>query len=171
MNAITIRQATTRDAKYIQDVLISSQWHTYQTLYTNDYIEALIAQYYNLQRIEQEIKSIDETWHGYIVAELNREIIGVIGGGIKDDTSAEVYVFYLKPTMIGKGVGTKLLNFFTKIQKYSYGAEEQWVAVAKGNRDAILFYEARGFSFQQEIQSYGSSTEENDFSLTYKRMI
>ena len=171
MNATIIRQATTRDAKLIQKVLISSQWYTYEALYTHDYIKTLIEQYYNLQRIEQEVKSIDASWHGYILAEINQEVIGVIGGGMTNDTCGEVYVFYIKPAMIGKGIGTKLLNFFTKIQKHTYGAEEQWVAVAKGNAHAIPFYEAKGFIFQQEITSYGSTDEDKDISLKYKRFI
>lgn len=88
-----------------------------------------------------------------------------------NDITGEVYVFYLKPTMRGRGVGTRLLNYFTKIQKHTYGAQEQWVAVAKGNVYGIPFYEARGFIFQHEEQSYGSTEGNNDISLKYKREI
>lgn len=171
MKPFTIRQATANDAKSIQTVLTRSQWFTYENLFTTDYIQKLIERYYNIERIEREIKSIDANWHGYIVAEENGNIIGVIGGGMVDETTGEVYVFYLEPTTRGRGVGTRLLNFFTKIQKHTYGAKEQWVAVAKGNVYGIPFYEARGFVFQHEEQSYGSNNQDHDISLKYKRTI
>lgn len=171
MAPVIIRQATVKDSVAIQTVLTESQWFTYEKLFTKDYIQKLIKHYYNIGRIEQEIKNIDFHWHGYIVAEARGSIIGVIGGGMTTDITGEVYVFYLKPTMRGRGVGTRLLNYFTKIQKHTYGAKEQWVAVAKGNVYGIPFYEARGFIFQHEEQSYGSTEGNNDISLKYKRKI
>lgn len=171
MKPIVIRQATVKDAKSIQEVLTISQWFTYEKLFPKDYIQKLIERYYNIERIKQEIKSIDANWHGYIVAEEHGKIIGVIGGGMTNDFTGEVYVFYLEPIMRGRGIGTRLLNFFTKIQKHTYGANEQWVAVAKGNVYGIPFYEARGFIFQHEEQSYGTSSTDHDISLKYKRNI
>lgn len=171
MKSIVIRQATVKDARSIQEVLTTSQWFTYGKLFTKDYIQKLIERYYNIKRIEQEIENIDATWHGYIVAEKDGEILGVISGGMIDDDTGEVYVLYLTPTIRGRGVGTRLLNFLTKIQKHRYGATEQWVAVAKGNIYGIPFYEARGFVFQHEEQSYGTSSEDQDISLKYKRKI
>ena len=155
----------------IVDVLTASQWFTYGDLFSEDYIRELIRQYYNLQRIEQEIVSIDRKWHGYLVAEIDNTIVGVIGGGMLNVDSGEVYVLYLNPTMRGSGIGSRLLNFLTKVQKHKYGAKEQWVAVAKGNNYAIPFYEALGFIFQSEVHSYGSTVKDNDISLMYKRKI
>jgi len=51
------------------------------------------------------------------------------------------------------------------------GANEQWVAVAKGNNYGIPFYEARGFIFQHEERSYGTLNADQDISLKYKRII
>ncbi|MET3658795.1 MULTISPECIES: GNAT family N-acetyltransferase [Sporosarcina] len=171
MNTITIRRAARNDAAAITDILITSQWFTYDKLYSKDYITKLIDQYYSVQRIEQEIVSINEQWHGYFIAESNGKIVGAIGGGMTSKTAGEVYVFYLDPLMRGMGIGTRLLDFFTKIQKYTYGANEQWVSVAKGNHYGIPFYEARGFIFQHEELAYGTSKEDQDISLKYKRDI
>lgn len=171
LQSLVIRQSTIRDVQGISDVLTASQWFTYGKLFSEDYIQELIEQYYNPQRIELEIVSIDKKWHGYVIAEIDNTIVGVIGGGMVTIDRGEVYVFYLDPKMRGAGIGTRLLNFFTKIQKHKYGAKEQWVAVAKGNNFAIPFYEARGFIFQSEIQSYGSTLKDDDISLLYKRKI
>lgn len=171
MNSINIRQATKKDAQAIVDVLTRSQWFTYEQLYAKAYIENMLSEYYNMQRIEEEIVSISRAWHGYLVAEQGNEIIGVIGGGMIGEVVGEIYVFYLDPTKRGAGVGTRLLNFFTKMQRYTYGATEQWVAVAKGNMYGIPFYEAKGFQFQYETPTYGSSIEDGDISYKYKREI
>src|SRR5690606_11697132 len=105
------------------------------------------------------------------IAEMNGNIVGAIGGGMTSTTAGEVYVFYLDPEMRGQGIGTRLLTFFTKIQKHTYGATEQWVSVAKGNNYGIPFYEARGFIFQYEELTYGTTAEDQDISLKYKRNI
>ena len=171
LSLVCIRQATKNDAKAIANVLSKSQWFTYKTLYSKDYIEKMIERYYNVQRIEQEIVSVSEEWHGYLIAEEGGTVIGVIGGGMTDEAIGEVYVFYIDPDKRGTGIGTRLLDFFTKIQKHTYGAEEQWVSVAKGNFYGIPFYEARGFIFQNEAPTYGTTEADEDISLKFKREI
>jgi len=165
------RQATLHDAPFIAEILIESQWFTYKNIFDKVYIQRMIDNYYNIKRIEEEICQVSSKWNGYYVAEDCGSILGVIGGGMINNVAAEVYVFYMNPQLRGKGIGTRLLNFFTKIQKHKYGANEQWVAVAKGNEYGIPFYEARGFIFQSEELSYGTSPEELDISLKYKRSI
>lgn len=171
MKSIVIRKANLIDAEAISNLLIKSQWFTYQSLYSDDYIQQIVDQYYNIGRIKKEIILINEQWHGYYVAEKNSKIVGVISGGITDTKIGEIYVFYLNPYLRNQGLGTILLNFYTKTQKFTYGAEEQWVAVAKGNDYAIPFYESRDFVFQYERLSYGSTAEDQDISLMYKRLI
>ncbi len=169
MEKLSIRRAVQRDAESMAYLLAKSQWFTYEALYSKEYITNLIDQYYNVQRIRQEIVSISREWHGYFIAELNRKIVGVIGGGMTGDDSGEVYVLYLDPALRGKGIGTRLLDSYTKVQKHTYGAREQWVSVAKGNQYGIPFYEARGFTFQYEDLAYGTVQENQDISLKYKR--
>lgn len=170
MSRLSIRQATPKDLIQIQNVLVTSQWFTYRKLFSKTSIEKIIERYYNKERIAEEIACINATWHGYIVAELHDEIIGVIGGGMRNEYESEVYVLYLHPNARAKGIGTHLLHKLTSIQKFTYGAEEQWVAVAKGNLYGIPFYEARGFEFQYESASY-AAIDDHDISLWYKRNI
>lgn len=170
MEQIIIRQSTQKDLKNIQNVLIASQWFTYRELFSAISIQKIIDRYYNTERLAEEIACINATWHGYIVAEMHNEIVGVIGGGMRDEFDGEVYVLYLHPEKRLRGVGTRLLSKLTHIQKFTYGAEEQWVAVAKGNMYGIPFYEARGFEFQHASASY-AAIDDNDVSLWYKRKI
>ena len=171
MDNLVIRQATLYDTNAVVSVLVDSQWFTYKDLYSENYIQDLVDQYYSEERIKSEIMLISDKWSGYVLAEKAGKIIGVIGGGMINSTAGEIYVFYMDPTHRGLGVGTRLLNFFTKVQKHSYGATEQWVAAAKGNHYGIPFYEARGFIFQHEELAYGTSVDDQDISLKYKRQI
>jgi len=133
LTEILVRKAMPNEAKTIADLLARCQWFTYGELFTDGYIERLIKEYYNVERIKQEVTIVDKSWHGYIVAEKEGNILGVIGGGMRDETDGEIDVFYVDPEARGAGIGSRLLNFYTKIQKHSYGAIRQWVSVAKGN--------------------------------------
>lgn len=171
MSEILVRFARQDEAKAISHLLSKCQWFTYRTLYSDAYIERLISKYYNVERIEREITTIDKSWHGYFVAEMDGNLLGVIGGGMRDESDGEIYVFYMDPDYRGMGIGTRLLAFYSKIQKFTYGADRQWVSVAKGNQYGIPFYESKGFSFKGEEIAYGSTTEDQDISLIYSRQI
>jgi ribosomal protein S18 acetylase RimI-like enzyme len=167
----TIRRANLSDAEAMSSLLAESHRYTYANLFSHDYIEKMIKDYYNVERLREEVMFINSQWHGYYVAEQNKKIVGVIAGGMINDTEAEIYVLYLAPTMRGKGIGSRLLDFYTKIQKYTYGATEQWVSVAKGNNFGIPFYKARNFIYQYEELSYGTVKSDQDISLKFVRTI
>ncbi|MFJ8064986.1 GNAT family N-acetyltransferase [Psychrobacillus sp. NPDC096426] len=171
LNKLIIRQALPGDEQGIVDVCVTAQWNTYKDLYTTEYIERIIEKYYTTVRIQDEIRFTSCEWNGYYVAVLNDQIVGAIGGGVDEEGIAEIYVLYLDPEKRGQGIGTKLLNYFTEIQRIQYKAKEQWVSVAKGNNLGIPFYEARGFIFQMEEQAYESTAEDNVSSLRFKRMM
>ena len=87
-----------------------------------------------------------------------------------DNDKSEVFVLYLDPARRGEGIGTKLLNFLTDIQR-DKGAKEQWVSVQKGNMKGIPFYEKRGFKKVAEKLAYSNTEEENYISIRYSRKI
>ncbi|MBB4824321.1 N-acetylglutamate synthase-like GNAT family acetyltransferase [Sporosarcina luteola] len=166
-----IRKAELKDAEEMTALLVKAQWFTYKELYSELYIQQLISKYYNEQRIREEITEISDAWHGYYLALEEGKIAGVIGGGMVKEQVGEIYVFYLDPQMRGKGIGTRLLEFYTKLQKYQFHATEQRVSVAKGNHLGIPFYESRHFILQDEHVAYGASKEDKDMSLLYSRSI
>lgn len=171
VDQVIVRKAMPGDEQGIVDVCVAAQWNTYKNLYSMEYIEGVIEKFYTVDRIEKEIAETNRFWNGYFVALLNNEIVGAIGGGVDEEGIAEVYVLYLDPEKRNKGIGTKLLNYLSDVQKSKYGAHEQWVSVAKNNMLGIPFYESRGFIFQHEEQSYESNLEDQAISLKYKRKI
>ena len=167
---IEIKLADQTHVKGIQEVCSAGYRATYPGLRSNDYIEEVVEEFYNLERLEKEVTEISRHWGGYFVAVENGKVVGAAGGGMESDTLGELYVLYLDPNRRGEGIGTLLLEAVTAQQK-ELGATEQRVAVAKGNQKAIPFYEARGFRYLSEKESYYKGEEEGYVSLHYIRKI
>ncbi|TWT13341.1 GNAT family N-acetyltransferase [Planomicrobium sp. CPCC 101079] len=153
----------------IIDVCAAGYWATYSETHSKEYIERVIDEFYNRERVLSEVTDTNRNWGGYFVALDGGEVVGAGGGGMNGEGSGEVFVLYLKPDRRNEGIGTRLLDAITKQQKEEFGAHEQWVSVGKGNQKGIPFYEAKGFAFQQEQQGYGNSKGENYISLRYYR--
>ncbi|MCM3594809.1 GNAT family N-acetyltransferase [Metabacillus idriensis] len=161
---VQIRKATTIDVQGISEVCREANWATYGDIYSEEYLEKVIREYYSCERILDEVTTSDRSWGGYFVAIQNDIVIGAGGGGMISDISGEIYALYLNPKRRNEGIGTLLLHAITKQQK-EFNAKEQWISVQKGNLKGIPFYEAKGFKLQYEEK------EEGYISLRYKRLI
>lgn len=144
---------------------------TYGETHSKEYIERIINEFYNTERILDEVTNTSRYWGGYFVAVENDEVVGAGGGGMINDKAGEVFVLYLNPNRRNEGIGSKLLAAITKQQKEEFNASEQWVSVQKGNQKGIPFYESRGFIFQHEQNGYGNAEGEEYISLRYCRPI
>lgn len=130
----------------------------------------MIKEFYNKERILDEVTNTNSHWGGYFVAVENDEVIGAGGGGMIGETEGEIFVLYLNPQRRNEGIGTMLLNAITKQQKQEFNATMQWVSVQKGNLKGIPFYEAKGFVYEHEQKTYGNENEDY-ISLRYSRQI
>ncbi|KAB7667150.1 GNAT family N-acetyltransferase [Bacillus sp. B1-b2] len=125
--------------------------------HTQEYIEQVIQEFYNHERIKKEVSTSNREWGGYYVALEDGEVVGAAGGGMTEEDVGELYVIYLDSNRRNEGIGTKLLEAVTMQQKELFGAKKQWVSVIKGNKLGIPFYEAKGFTFQHEVVENGMS--------------
>ena len=166
---IEIRKATPKDVDGICKVCTEGYRATYGNLKDKDYVEGVIRDFYNIERVSKEVQEINHLWNGYFVAVSNGQVIGAGGGGFLSETECELYVLYLDPTRKREGIGSKLLEAITK-EQIDRGGLIQWVSVAKGNEMGIPFYEAAGFDFVEERPDYYRQNE-GDISLRYKRKI
>jgi GNAT superfamily N-acetyltransferase len=171
MKMIHIRKADPTHVQGISDVCSAGYRATYGETHTKEYIERIIQEFYNTDRIRNEVTSTSREWGGYFVAVEDNEVIGAGGGGMIASNTGEIFVLYLDPYRRHEGIGTKLLAAITKQQKEEYHATEQWVSVQKGNQKGIPFYEAKGFMFKQEQRGHGNTDQENYISLRYFRHI
>lgn len=144
---------------------------TYTETHSKEYIDRIIKEFYNPERVLSEVTNTNRNWGGYFVAVEDNQVIGAGGGGMISDTAGEIFVLYLAPNRRNEGIGTKLLNAITKQQKEKYHAIEQYVSVAKGNVKGIPFYEAKGFAYKNEQMGYGNTENENYISLRYYRKL
>lgn len=167
---IHILKANEAHVKGISKVCSDGNWATYRDIYTKEYIERVIEEFYNEERILKEVTTSDRHWGGYFVAIEDDKVLGAGGGGMISETEADLYVLYLDPARRNEGIGTLLLNAITWQQKEEFHASKQWVSVQKGNQKGIPFYEARGFVFDREQDGYGNK-EEDYRSLRYSRFI
>lgn len=165
-----IQRAEYKHAEGIVRVCTIAYRATYKDTHSPGYIERTIKEFYHIERIREEINVVSYGWDGWFVALEAGEVVGAIGGGMIGKEMSEVFVLYLDPDRRGEGIGTLLLNALTEVQKQK-GATKQWVSVAKGNQKGIPFYEARGFIFSEEKQSFGNSLDEEYVSLRYYRGI
>jgi GNAT superfamily N-acetyltransferase len=164
---LTFKKAGPEEVKGIARVCSEGWRATYGYLEDEKYVNDVIKEYYNEDRILNEVTEFNESWHGYFVAKENGEVVGAIGGGMIGEEIGEIFVFYMDPNKRNRGIGTKLLNYYTNYQK-KLGIKEQWLSAQKGNEKAIPFYEAKGFVKQSEKRSEGSKKH---VSFRYMREI
>lgn len=169
-NKIQVVRADISHVEGIAKVCTDGWLATYEGLHSQEYIDRVIEEYYNHERIHKEVLTNDENWYGWFVALENGQVVGAIGGGTTGEKCGEIFVLYLDPNRRREGIGTLLVDNFTEIQKEK-GIIEQWVSVAKGNEKGIPFYEAKGFVKQSERPSQGSTEEESVVSCRYCRNI
>jgi ribosomal protein S18 acetylase RimI-like enzyme len=125
--------------------ICSEGWRdTYRDLKPARYIEEMIAEFHTPERIASEIGTRDESWGGYVVAELDGRLLVAGGGGMIEPTAGEVFVLYADPRERRRGGGTAVLEFITSQQR-EHGAAEQWVSVEPENELGLAFYRAQGF--------------------------
>lgn len=155
----------------ISKVCSDGYWATYRETHSEKYIQGIIEEFYNHDRILKEVSEMSRDWGGYFVALEDGEVLGAIGGGMVGEGIGEVFVLYLNPDRRNEGIGTKLLEALTTQQKKQFNATEQWVSVAKGNQKGIPFYEARGFVVQHERPGYHDIEGESYSALRYYRKI
>ncbi|OFI45774.1 GNAT family N-acetyltransferase [Floricoccus penangensis] len=141
---------------------------TYVDLHTQEYIEKVISDFYNDERVLKEVENSSKDWGGYFVALDGDQVVGAAGGGMTGDETGELFVIYLDPTRRNEGIGSLLLEAVTDQQK-DWGVTTQWVSVVKENQKGIPFYEARGFIFQAEQDNWLDAKATK--TLRYKREI
>jgi ribosomal protein S18 acetylase RimI-like enzyme len=164
---IVARRAEPGDAEGIARVCSEGWRDTYRGIYEPEEIEAVVAGFYNVERITAEIAS-PQGWDGWIVADEDGTVVGAGGGGMTGPAVGEIFVLYLDPGRRGEGIGTLLLDAITE-QHRARGAREQWVSVEPENAKGLPFYLARGFEVRGERPAFAAATEDARVSLRLRR--
>ncbi len=111
---------------------------------------------------ERKIKRMQETYmdSGFVVAELNNEIVGYCRYRYDNERSlelenvdCEICAIYVKPELKGKGIGTKLFEYVKNDLK-SKNKESMFLWCLKDNEKSKNFYAKMGGKIisEQEVQ-------------------
>ena len=166
------RMSRTSDVEQIVRVCSEGYRRTYPGLLSAATIENVVRRYYQPDRIRSEIEPDLPVWSGYVVAEDDQgQVAAAGGGGMTSETVGEVFVLYVDPDRRGRGFGSAVLDLLTE-QHIGLGATEQWVSVLKNNTKGIPFYQARGFTFVEEVEPWdGTGAAEGARTWRMKRQI
>lgn len=147
--SISIIRADSEHTKEISRICSIGWRETVQGIYSEEYQVENVEYWYNHKRVREDI---DKGIYTH-VATVNKKVIGTIGGTLSKDGASEIYVFYIDEMYRYKGIGTELLDAFTK-EHMENGATEQYVSVQEGNELGIPFYVSRGFQQSNENKRY-----------------
>lgn len=152
------RLAVEKDVERIAEVCSDGWRDTYAGLKPAAYIEEMIGEFYTPERIATEIGARNHDWGGYVVAELDGQVVVAAGGGLIESTVGELFVLYADPRHRRHGGGTAALQSVTE-QQQELGATEQWVSVEPENEMGRSFYAARGFVERERRPAYRGGGE------------
>lgn len=163
MSGAHVRLATPDDVPAIVRVCSAGWRDTYAELHSAEYCEDVIARFYTPDRVASEIGPSDSgqgwQWDGWLVSELEGEVMGAGGGGPTGPGTWEVFVLYLDPEKRRLGAGRALLDAMTA-QARAHGAHEQWVSVTQDNHKGLPFYGAMGFTVRETRERRSQNIDE-----------
>ncbi|GGI64381.1 GNAT family N-acetyltransferase [Enterococcus alcedinis] len=165
------RKAVEEDVLALEQLLTEAWRVTYEMLYSSDYIERVIMEYYNPIRLMNEVTQTSREWSGYYVYEMEGKIVGCIGGGIDTEDNGSIYVLYLDPIEKGKGYGSALLENFTMLQKQTQKITTQTVSVAENNQMGLPFYDKMGFIKKAKQKTHNALENEDYQTLLLTREV
>lgn len=140
---VTYRALKKKDIRQIQDLALKAWMFTYRNIYKKDTIQREVAEFYSDKNFENFLTRIKQKKDCFVVAISKSKMIGYAHVGLKNN-KWELFRIYLNPSYIGKGVGSKLINYIEKFLK-SKKAKKYIVYPHARNKIAITFYYKAGF--------------------------
>jgi ribosomal protein S18 acetylase RimI-like enzyme len=150
MTPISLRQATTEDAKLLTDLAYTTFWDAFAHHPKNapDDLNYYMRQAFNVEQIAAELE--DER-NIFLIAEIDGEaagyakiIIDNIEPGISADRPVELSRLYSHQKHLGQGVGQTLMDACFERAR-TEGRDVMWLGVWEYNPRAQRFYEKNGF--------------------------
>lgn len=150
MESLTIRQATSQDARLLTDLSYTTFWDAFAHHPKNapDDLNHYMRQAFNQEQIEAELS---EKTNIFLIAEIGGKpagyaklIVENIEPGITATRPVELSRLYSHQEYIGKGVGQNLMDAcFERARRH--GHDVMWLGVWEFNPRAQRFYEKNGF--------------------------
>lgn len=148
MSPVTIRYATIDDAELVADLSRQTFYETFAAQNSKENMDMHMAQYYAPEKIQAELK---DPFSIFLLAYDGNRLAGYakMNEHVKEesrsmDNPIEIERIYSINSMIGKGVGKKLMEKCLAIASEK-NKKEIWLGVWENNYRAIEFYTRFGF--------------------------
>lgn len=134
-----VRSATKEDLNAVHDLLVET-WHaTYDDVYGAEKVNEITTRYHSLEALK---KQLAKPYSEFIIADDGADILGMAYASQKDHKLSILKQLYVHPEHQKKGVGSLLL---AEVESAFPGVFALQLEVIDKNRNAIEFYESRGF--------------------------
>jgi diamine N-acetyltransferase len=142
---LTLRDFGPDDADAVSRLARAAWEQTYRNIYSEQYIDDFVSRFYSPGALLQTVPAARGGESQFSVA-LNaaHELIGFCHVGRGQDGGFELYRIYLRPDVIGHGVGRTLLQRAESFIRQS-GVNHYHCRVHRLNKRARSFYERCGF--------------------------
>jgi ribosomal protein S18 acetylase RimI-like enzyme len=133
-----VRRATENDVEEIAHIAAAGWRHTYGGLISPQAIEDTLGRWYSTEMLVRRFAG--PPLH---LAESDGEVVGYVQHGPVGESIHEVYAIYVKPSLLGKGIGWALWEQVARdARDGGKSAIELWVL--DGNRLGIDWYDRHG---------------------------
>ncbi len=168
MNEVKIRNVKKEDIPKVVDIQINGWITAYKEIIDKDYLNNMSKE----EKIKKREKDYNQT--GFIVAELNNEIVGFCRY-INDNThtkeikgiDCELLAIYVKSDLKNKGIGTKLFNH-VKTEFIKQGKHNMILWCLKDNTPSKKFYTKMGGTIINERPIKIGNKEYQEVCFLYK---
>ncbi|MDQ0998831.1 ribosomal protein S18 acetylase RimI-like enzyme [Phyllobacterium ifriqiyense] len=134
-----VRSATKEDLNAVHDLLVET-WHaTYDDVYGVERVNEITSRYHSLEALK---KQLAKPYSEFIIADDGADILGMAYASQKDHKLSILNQLYVHPEHQKKGVGSLLL---AEVESAFPGVFALQLEVIDKNRNAVEFYESRGF--------------------------
>jgi ribosomal protein S18 acetylase RimI-like enzyme len=145
---IRIVQCSEKDVDGLINIGKETYYHTFREYCTGDVMEAYLTEAFSKRKILSELNNPNSTFYfclsetqriGYI--KINR---GDAQTDLHEEEGLEIERIYVIEALKGRGIGSQLIEFCVE-KAISLHKAYLWLGVWEKNRDAIAFYEKKGF--------------------------
>jgi ribosomal protein S18 acetylase RimI-like enzyme len=166
---MTIKKCTLEDSRELREISVDTFNETFKDQNSPEHLNAYLEKAFNLKQLEQELANISSQ---FFFVYFNHEVAGYLKVNTDDaqsetmgDESLEIERIYVKKKFQKHGLGKHLLNNAMEIAM-EQKKKKIWLGVWEENKNAIAFYQKKGFVQTDAHSFYMGDDEQVDLIMT-----
>lgn len=166
---MSIKKCTLEDSRELQEISVDTFNETFKDQNSPEHLNAYLEKAFNLKQVEQELANRSSL---FFFVYFHHEVAGYLKVNTDDaqseamgDESLELERIYIKNRFQKHGLGKHLLNKAMEIAM-EQKKKEIWLGVWEENKNAIAFYQKKGFVQTGAHSFYMGDEEQVDLIMT-----